>query len=179
MHVHTEAKEAVVPALRRSGRRYGWVAVAGALLVSACARQAVSTATAIPGAAIPSVGAAPTTAGAASGRGAVETFLAAVRLQDLQGMSALWGNSKGLARDQLKRDELEKRLVIMQCLMQHDTFVFAEERPRLQAGGTQEHVVTLTKGKQSATTTIATVAGPGGRWLVEDVDVTRLREFCS
>jgi hypothetical protein len=93
-------------------------------------------------------------------------------------MSALWGTSKGLARDQLKREELEKRLVIMQCLMQHDKFVFTEERPRLQAGGKQEHVVTLTNGQQSATTTIATVTGPNGRWLVEDVDVTKLREFC-
>ena len=167
-----------MPALRKSGMRFGWVVLAGALLTSACARQAVSTETAIPGAAMPSAGAAPTTAGAASGRGAVETFLTAVRMQDLQGMSALWGNSKGLARDQLKRDELEKRLVIMQCLMQHDKFVFAEERPRLQAGGKQEHLVTLTKAKQSATTTIATVVGPGGRWLVEDVDVTKLREFC-
>jgi len=167
-----------VPARRKSGMRYGWVMLAGVLLTSACARQAVSTETTLPGAAMPSAGSAPGTLGAASGRGAVETFLAAVRNQDLQAMSGLWGTSKGLARDQLKRDELEKRLVIMQCLMQHDKFVFAEERPRLQAGGRQEHVVTLTKGQQSATTTIATVTGPGGRWLVEDVDVTKLREFC-
>ncbi len=167
-----------MPVLRKSGMRFGWMILAGALLTSACARQAVSTETSIPGAAMPSAGSAPGALGAASGRGAVETFLAAVRNQDLQAMSGLWGNSKGLARDQLKRDELEKRLVIMQCLMQHDKFVFAEERPRLQAGGRQEHVVTLTKGQQSATTTIATVTGPGGRWLVEDVDVTKLREFC-
>ena len=167
-----------MPALRKSGMRFGWVVLAGALLTSACARQTVSTEMAIPGAAMPTAGTAPGALGAASGRGAVESFLTAVRTQDLQGMSALWGTSKGLARDQLKREELEKRLVIMQCLMQHDKFVFTEERPRLQAGGKQEHVVTLTNGKQSATTTIATVTGPNGRWLVEDVDVTKLREFC-
>lgn len=167
-----------MPGMLKSGLRFGGLALAGVLLTSACARQAVSTETSIPGAAMPSAGGAPATAGAATGRGAVETFLGAVRNQDLQAMSALWGNSKGLARDQLKRDELEKRLVIMQCLMQHDRFVFAEERPRLQAGGQQDHVVTLTKGKQSATTTISTVLGPGNRWLVQDVDVTTLREFC-
>lgn len=178
MHVHTEGKEALVPVLWKSGRRFGWLALAGTLFTSACARQTVSTETSIPGAAMPSAGGAPGTVGSGTGRAAVETFLAAVHNQDLQGMSALWGNSKGLARDQLKRDELEKRLVIMQCLMQHDKFAFAEERPRLQAGGKQEHLVTLTKGKQTATTTIATVSGPGGRWLVEDVDVTKLREFC-
>ena len=93
-------------------------------------------------------------------------------------MSALWGNAKGLARDQLKRDELEKRLIIMQCLMQNDRHAFAEERPRLQTGGRQEHTVDLTKGNLTARTTITTVTGPNGRWLVEDVDVTKLRDFC-
>jgi hypothetical protein len=29
-----------------------------------------------------------------------------------------------------------------------------------------------------ARTTIMTVAGPDGRWLVEDVDVTKLKDFC-
>jgi hypothetical protein len=152
--------------------------VMGALLTSACARQAVSTSVNLPGAAEPSAGAAPAGVGAASGRSAVETFLIAVNNQDLQGMSALWGNARGLARDQLKREELEKRLVIMQCLMQHDTFGYAEERPRLLAGGKQEHLVTLARGKQTATTTIVTVLGQNGRWLVEDVDVTKLRDFC-
>lgn len=159
-------------------RKFGWVVLAGALLTSACARQAVSTDVSIPGAAAPSAGSAPSTVGAASGRGAVEAFLAAVKAQDLQSMSGLWGNAKGLARDQLKREELEKRLIIMQCLMQHDKAVFAEERPRLQTGGRQEFLMTLTKGKDSANTAIMTVAGPGGRWLVEDVDVTKLRDFC-
>lgn len=160
-------------------RQFGWLALSGALFTSACARQAVSTEMSIPGAAAPSAGAAPTAVGAATGRAAVEAFLGAVRAQDLQGMSALWGSAKGLARDQLKRDELEKRLVIMQCLMQHEKFAFVEDRPRLQAGGRQDHMVTLTKGKLSATTTMATVIGPGGRWLVEDVDVTKLRDFCQ
>lgn len=151
--------------------------VAG-VLVSACARQVVSTETALPGAAAPSAGGAPSTVGGASGRATVEAFLAAVNAQDLQAMSGLWGNAKGLARDQLKREELEKRLIIMQCLMQHDKAVFVEERPRLQTGGRQEFVLTLTKGKDTAKTAIVTVPGPGGRWLVEDVDVTKLRDFC-
>lgn len=164
-----------MPALRT----VRWLVLAGALVTSACARQTVSTDVSIPGAAAPSVGAAPGTIGAATGRAAVEGFLAAVKAQDLQGMSALWGNAKGLARDQLKREELEKRLIIMQCLMQHDKAVFSEERPRLQTGGRQEFVITLTKGTLSANTTIITIPGPGGRWLVEDVDVTKLRDFCG
>ncbi|WP_461412512.1 hypothetical protein [Gemmatimonas sp.] len=174
MHVHTEGKEALVPGMRK----IGWLALAATLLTSACARQMVSTESSLPGAAVPSAGAAPSTVGGVSGRSTVEAFLAAVNAQDLQAMSGLWGNSKGLARDQLKREELEKRLIIMQCLMQHEKAVFPEERPRLQTGGRQEFIVTLSKGKNTANTAITTVQGPSGRWLVEDVDVTKLRDFC-
>lgn len=160
-------------------RKIGWLALmTGALLTSACARQVVSTQTSLPGAAVPSAGGAPSTVGGVSGRSTVEAFLTAVNAQDLQAMSGLWGNANGLARDQLKREELEKRLIIMQCLMQHDKAVFPEERPRLQTGGRQVFIVTLTKGTNTANTAITAVPGPGGRWLVEDVDVTKLRDFC-
>lgn len=150
------------------------------MVLNACARQVVATETSIPGAPV-----APVVRtnegkviGGASGRGVIVDFLAAVNAQDLQQMSALWGNAKGLARDQLKREELEKRLIIMQCLMQHDTMRFPEERPRLSTGGRQEYMIELKKGDTVAQTSITTVVGPGGRWVVEDVDVTKLREFC-
>lgn len=162
-------------------RRNEWrgLLLAGALAVSACARQVVSTETSLPGgAATPTVADGPSAIGAATGRTAVEAFLKAVNAQDLQAMSGLWGNTKGLARDQLKRDELEKRLIVMQCLMQHDKLAFPEDRARLQTGGRQEFLIELTKGTITARTTIMTVAGPGGRWLVEDVDVTKLKDFC-
>ncbi|MBL0940598.1 MAG: hypothetical protein IBJ03_17005 [Gemmatimonadaceae bacterium] len=149
-----------------------------ALATSACARQMVSTNSSLPGAAAPSAGGTPTDVGGASGRGAIDAFLKAVNAQDLQAMSAYWGNTKGLARDQFKRDELEKRLIVMQCLMQHDKYAFVEDRPRLMAGGVQEYLVELTKGKISSRTTFSTVTGPGGKWLVQDVDVSKLRDFC-
>jgi hypothetical protein len=168
---------AVVPIMRR--KAVAGLIGTGLLLSSACARQVASTDMALPGAAVPSAASAPGAIGAASGRGAVESFLKAVAAQDLQAMSGLWGNGKGLARDQLKREELEKRLIIMQCLMQHDRFRFPEDGPRLQTGGRQEHLVELTKGTAVARTTMITVIGPSGRWLVEDVDVTKLRDFCK
>lgn len=93
-------------------------------------------------------------------------------------MSGQWGNAKGLARDQFKRDELEKRLIVMQCLMQHDSYTYPEERARLVTGGRQEYLVELTRGNIKARTTFTTVTGPNGRWLVEDVDVTKLKDFC-
>jgi hypothetical protein len=109
---------------------------------------------------------------------AIDSFLGAVKAQDLQAMSAVWGNAKGLARDQMKRDELEKRLVIMQCLLQHDRYAVAPERARLAVGGRQEHQIDLTRGTLTARTKFVTLLGSDGRWLVEDIDLLPLKEFC-
>lgn len=116
--------------------------------------------------------------GAATSRGAIESFLAAVKSSDLQGMSGVWGTNKGPARDLMKREELEKRLVVMQCLLMHDKWRFVEDAPRLQTGGHQQFQVELTRKSSVAKTTFNTVPGPGGRWFLDDVDVTPLRDFC-
>jgi hypothetical protein len=156
------------------------VAVLAVVMLGACAKQTVSSGTTLPGASpVPSVTTDdPANFGSASAKGAIDGFLKAVNAQDLQGMSSLWGNTKGLARDQFKREELEKRLIVMQCLIQHDKATYPEDRARLVTGGRQEYLVELTKRGVSARTSITTVQGPGGRWLVEDVDVAKLRDFC-
>lgn len=156
------------------------VAAGAALALSACSKQVVGSSTSLPGGApTPSVGeGAPGTVGAASAKGVVDEFLTAVNKQDLQAMSGLWGNANGLARDQLKRDELEKRLIIIQCLLANDKYRYIDASPRLSTGGRQSFQVELTKGSAKANTSFTTVPSKGGRWLVEDVDVTKLREFC-
>lgn len=153
--------------------------MASAIGLSACTRSIQSTETSIPGAATPTVrGDAPNAIGAVNGKTAVEGFLAAVKAQDLQTMSAIWGTTKGAARDQMKREDLEKRLIIMQCTLTHDKWVFLEDRPRLQTGGRQEFQIELSQKQRSAKTSILTVAGPGGRWFVEDINLLPLKEFC-
>ena len=121
---------------------------------------------------------APDAIGAATPKAAVEGFLRAAKAQDLQTMSAIWGTAKGAARDQMKRDDLEKRLIIMQCTLTHDKWIYLEDRPRLQTGGRQAFQVELTQGQRSAKTSILTVSGPGGRWFLEDIDLLPLKEFC-
>lgn len=155
------------------------VLIATATGLSACTRAIQSTETSIPGAATPSVRAdAPDAVGAVSGKVAVETFLKAVKAQDLQTMSAVWGTTKGAARDQMKRADLEKRLIIMQCTLTHEKWVFLEDRPRLQTGGRQEFQLELFQTGRSAKTSILTVSGPGGRWFVEDINLLPLKDFC-
>lgn len=153
--------------------------IAAATGLSACTRTIQSTETSIPGAATPSVRAdAPDAVGAVTGKAAVEGFLKAVKAQDLQTMSAVWGTTKGAARDQMKREDLEKRLIIMQCTLTHDRWAFLEDRPRLQTGGRQEFQIELFQAQRSAKTSILTVTGPGGRWFVEDINLLPLKEFC-
>lgn len=153
--------------------------LAAATGLSACTRTIQSTETSIPGAAIPTArGDAPDAVGAATGKAAVEGFLKAAKAQDLQTMSAFWGTTKGAARDQMKREDLEKRLIIMQCTLTHDKWVFLEDRPRLQTGGRQEFQVEFTQGPRSAKTSILTVSGPGGRWFLEDINLLPMKEFC-
>ena len=153
------------------------LASAGALavLLSACSKPPVSTTPE------PDNRTGPTgnTVGASTSRAAVEHFLASVKESDLQGMSALWGNDAGPARTRLKRDELEKRLVIMQCLLNHDRWNFVEDAPRLQTAGRQSWLISLTRKRATARTTLTTVRGPGSRWFLENVDVAPLREFCA
>ncbi len=116
--------------------------------------------------------------GAPTSRGAIELFLAAVKTSDLQGMGGYWGTAKGPARDLMKREELEKRLVIMQCLLMHDKYRFVEDSPRLSTGGHQQFIVELTRKSSVAKTTFNTIPGPSGRWFMEDVDLAPLKDFC-
>lgn len=158
------------------------------VLAAACARSTGPGAT--PAAPAPSPaasgqGAAPTaaalppgTVGAADPREAISGFMAAVRAQDLRSMGAIWGTAKGPAREQFKQDELEKRLIVIQCLLNHDKWGFAEDRARLSAGGRQEYLVEVRQGSLTAKTVFTTIAGPSGRWFVEIIDVQPLKEFC-
>jgi hypothetical protein len=153
-----------------------------ALTVSAaCTRKVVETTIApAPGAATTAQLAAPLDgpAGATSARGAVEAFLTAVRAQDLRGMSAVWGNDKEPTAAHIKREELEKRLIVLQCMLSHDKFRYLEDNARLATGGRQSYIVELTQKQLTGQTTFTTVVGQGGRWFVEDIKLDGLKEFC-
>jgi hypothetical protein len=103
----------------------------------------------------------------------------AVKAQDLQAMATAWGTARGPARDQMDRETLEKRLIVIQCMLSHDSWSFVEDSPRLQTGGRHEYRVEVRKKGSRATTSFTTVPGPGSRWYVEIVDVAPLRDFCQ
>lgn len=116
--------------------------------------------------------------GASSSTRAVEQFLAAARAQDLQALSAVWGNEESPVRDRVERQELERRLLIMMCHLRHDESRIGP----VQAGegGRSIHPVELKQGQAEAVSNFTLVRNKAtGRWFVEDFDMRPLRPFCT
>src|SRR5687767_14022796 len=76
-----------------------------------------------------------TASGALAPRLAVDAFLDAVRVEDIQAMGALFGTSRGALRDTMSSsdreaaNQLEKRLIILQCYLAHDSYRVLSEAP--------------------------------------------------
>jgi hypothetical protein len=143
------------------------------LLLAIVAAGALACHTAPP----PSTSRVDTTPGAKSSVAAVERFFAAVHAQDLQAMSQVWGTSRGAARDNMERTELEKREVILQCYFNYDTFRVLSESPTSEVRRMVR--VELQRGGRTRTPVIYTVLGPGGRWFVENLDIAAVKDFCA
>jgi hypothetical protein len=118
--------------------------------------------------------------GASSPRGAVEAFLGAIRQQDLQAISLVWGNERGplVNDDQISREELERRELLMVCFFRHDE---ARVLDQVQAGEPRYTVfrTELKRQGQTRTPTISTIQGPSGRWYVVDADVNTVKDWCA
>lgn len=117
-------------------------------------------------------------AGATSSVAAVEQFLSAAKAQDLQAMSAVWGNAASPVRDRVDRQQLERRLMIMTCHLRHDgsRIGAAQTAP----AGKLTHRVDLTQGAKKASPVFTTVRNTKtGRWFVEDFDFQSMASFCT
>ena len=114
--------------------------------------------------------------GAPAPRLAVEQFLAAIKAQDLQAMSVIWGTDKGPARDQVERTELEKREIIMAGCFDHDKFRIVDESSG--EGGRRVFRVEITKGTITRIPRFYAVKGPSERWYVEDAEIAAVRDIC-
>lgn len=114
--------------------------------------------------------------GAAAPKLAADQFMKAVAAQDLQAMSVVWGTEKGAARDQLDRNELDKRLIVIQQCYAHDRYVIGDETPG--PNGHRFVKVTITRGRRSKTPNFELVKGPSDRWFVLDADFDAMQEMC-
>lgn len=115
--------------------------------------------------------------GAGSARAAVDAFLGAVRAEDLQAIGGIWGTVDGPARDQMDRETLEKREIVMVCMLRHDAFTVRGDSPI--AGGRRAYTVELRRGTDSRTTTVTAVQGRQQRWFVQQADLEPVRDWCQ
>lgn len=131
---------------------------------------------------VPVATSAPSTsagAGAASPTAAVEQMLSAARAQDLQAITAVWGDENGLVRDRTPKDEVESRAFIIACVLRNDTRKVGDASP---AGHGRVFVTAdLTQGKSAGSLRFEVAPTTGGRWLVANFDVSVLQNkgFCS
>lgn len=91
-------------------------------------------------------------------------------------MSVIFGNNKGPSRDNMNRDELEKRLVILQCYFNHDKFRILSETPG--ESGHRVVEVELTRQGNIRTPAFYAVLGPQNRWYVDNMEIAAVRDFC-
>jgi len=104
------------------------------------------------------------------------SFLAAVKAQDIQAMSVIFGTSHGPSRDNMDRAELEKRLIILQCYFSNDKFRITDETPG--EGGHRIYTVELTKGSNIRTPRFYAIAGPSNRYYIDNMEIAAVRDFC-
>ena len=121
-----------------------------------------------------------TVAAPAAARLAVTAFLDAVRAEDIQAMGAIFGTSRGPLRETMPSadaGQLEKRLIILQCYLQHDSYRVLSEVPG--EGASRIVRVELTRGGNRRQPALFAVEGPRGRWYVENVELAAVRDFCG
>jgi hypothetical protein len=146
-------------------------------LLAACAPKVTKTTSTEPvGATAPEPSHTSNVTGGSTPRSAVTQFLNAVKAQDIQAMSVLFGTNKGPSRDNMNRDELEKRLVILQCYFNHDKFRILSETPG--DGGHRVIEVELSRDENLRTPNFYAIQGPGGRWFVDNMEIAAVRDFC-
>ena len=117
-------------------------------------------------------------AGAATPRLAVDAFLAAVRNQDLQAMSGVWGDKSGPVRDAkvMSREDMEQReLYLIRCL-KHDGFRVLGDAPA--ADNERVLRVELTRGTVTRVTDFYT-ARAGERWFLRTANLEPVRDLCT
>ena len=84
-------------------------------------------------------------------------------------MSMVWGTKSGPARDNIQREQLEKREVIMTQCLANDSAHFSDESPGL--GGDQLVHFLLYRGPVTRSTAFTTQSDGSSRWYVKEIDL--------
>lgn len=103
---------------------------------------------------------------------AVGEFLDAVKANNLGAMGDRWGTARGPASRTMDREELRKRLTVIQIYLRHDMFEFVpgNELGIVSADGSRTVQVRMIRMGCVAVVPFRVVPW-SGRWLVTDIDL--------
>ena len=118
----------------------------------------------------------PNAPGAASPREAVQRFMTAVKAQDLQALSMIWGTSAGPARGTMGQQEIEQREVIMMGCLKHDSYRLGSDSPA--SAGERVLAVEVKFRDLTRSTNFYATPGPSKRWYVRTFDMESVRDIC-
>ncbi len=104
---------------------------------------------------------------------AVGEFLDAVKANNLAAMGDRWGTARGPASRTMDREELRKRLTVIQIYLNHDTFDFVpgNELGIVSADGSRTVQVRILRTGCVAVVPFRVIPWSGG-WLVTEMDLT-------
>ena len=150
--------------------------IVGLVLLSAAGACHSSTTTATTSAPVTVPVMVPGQTGAADPASALRGFLDAARAQNIQGISAFWGDQDGTARGRYPRAEEEQREIIMARCLRHDRYDVVGDAPAM--GGGRTFAVSLSRPGKTATTNFDVVPASDRRWYVKTVDMDKLADYC-
>jgi hypothetical protein len=104
---------------------------------------------------------------------AVERFLQAVNVNDLETMTELFGTSDRTIAELDGRAKAEQRMYVLASLLRHDDFAFRGQRmvPGRMSDAT-ELLVELTQDGRTVVVPHLVVRRSDGGWIIENIDVT-------
>jgi hypothetical protein len=114
--------------------------------------------------------------GAADPMSALRGFMDAAKAQNIQGISAYWGDQDGTARGRFPKTEEEQREIIMARCLRHDRYDVIGDAPGL--GGGRTYAISLSRPGRTATTNVDVVPATDHRWYVQKVDMDKLTDYC-
>lgn len=117
-------------------------------------------------------GPAPSGVGAAMApASAVEQFMGFAAQQRYVEMGYVFGTVRGPLAEQQEPQRVSRRMQAIASVLRHDTYSMTGVVPVAGRAEARQVTVQLRQGQRTFSVPFTVVQGPGGRWLVEVVDV--------
>jgi hypothetical protein len=102
---------------------------------------------------------------------AVEQFLGLATQQRFTEMGYVFGTARGPLAEQQEPGRVTRRMQAIAHVLRHDTFAMTGVMPMPGRPEARRVTVQLRRGRGAVEVPFTVVEGPGGRWLVEAVDL--------